>query len=172
MNIYFDTEFYIPKDEWGVVRPISIGAIREDGASYYAEIAEFDWDAVPKDDWLRESVKPLLRPEYFRVGLAQIRRDLAEFAGSRPQFWAYYGSYDWVAMCTIMGGFMNLPAGWSKAVFEIKQYQMQYAPDLRLPKQNTPEHHALNDAVWNRDIMHVIRDHAREAAAAARFERS
>jgi hypothetical protein len=42
------------------VQLISIGAVREDGAEFYAENAGFDWSNVPDDHWLQENVRPHL----------------------------------------------------------------------------------------------------------------
>lgn len=72
MKIFLDTEFYEFQPERNRVTPlnrmpganavqlISIGAVREDGAEFYAENADFDWDFVPRDHWLQDNVRPHL----------------------------------------------------------------------------------------------------------------
>ena len=86
MKIFLDTEFYEhqPKafrTQWvtdeadgsrgpstalepipgaNAVQLISLGAVREDGAEFYAENSEFDWGNVPGDHWLQENVRPHL----------------------------------------------------------------------------------------------------------------
>lgn len=39
----------------------------------------------------------------------------------KPQFYAYYADYDWVAFCWLFGKMMNLPKGFPKYCFDIKQ---------------------------------------------------
>lgn len=153
MNIFFDTEFWTYDNR---IELISIGCVRADGAQFYREIAEFDWDRVPADDWLQKNVRPHLRDKHALQPRATVARDLAEFAGTRPQFWAYYASYDYACLCMLFGGMLNLPTGWSKFVMDVKQYQQVVDPGLILPKQYTIEHHALQDAVWTKKAFEAV----------------
>lgn len=51
MKVFFDTEFTgLHKD----TTLISIGAISEDGRTFYAELNDYDESQV--DDWIRENV--------------------------------------------------------------------------------------------------------------------
>jgi hypothetical protein len=42
---------------------------------------------------------------------------------------------------------INIPKNWRKICMDVKQLTMQYG-NPTLPGQTTPEHHALNDAIW------------------------
>lgn len=163
MHIFFDTEFWTVGNS---VELISIGAVREDGEMFYAERSEFDWSKVPTDDWLQTHVRPHLQGGETVMTDEVIREKLRAFAPKRTQWWAYYGSYDWFAICVLMGGFMNLPQGWNKCCFDIKQYQMMVEPGMDLPKKYAIEHHALNDAHWNKQAFLRIRQAAIEAKVA------
>ena len=91
MKIFFDTEFI---EDGKTIDLISIGLVREDGATYYAEAAECDRSRA--HEWVVENVFPHLR------GLvkprAQIADEIVDFVGEKPEFWAYYADYDWVAL--------------------------------------------------------------------------
>ncbi len=58
MKIYYDTEFI---EDGKTIDLISIGMVREDGAEYYAENSEADWDRMKKSDWLVRNVLPGLK---------------------------------------------------------------------------------------------------------------
>ena len=67
MRIYFDTEFI---EDGRTIDLLSIGLVREDGATYYAEPAEADRDRA--SDWVRENVLPhLTGPVKPRAVIAQ-----------------------------------------------------------------------------------------------------
>lgn len=78
MKIFLDTEFYEHGNRnhgYITVELISLGAVREDGAEFYAENSEFDWNNVPEDHWLQDNVKPhLLSPQEDRVGWDELKQ--------------------------------------------------------------------------------------------------
>ena len=82
MRIWFDTEFY---EDGKTIELIIIGMAREDGATYYAEVSGAA-EICRKSDWLVANVLPHLsgdeRPR------PQIAREVLEFAGEAPEFWA------------------------------------------------------------------------------------
>lgn len=156
MKVYIDTEFfeYAPRRHGthivhggNAVQLISIGAVREDGASFYAENADFDWSAVPPDHWLQENVRPHLwnqrtknageplwlvtdgaRPSggfYTAENLAwNFRRFAAdEFAwpDDKPEFWGYFCDYDWVVLCGLYGRMIDLPPEFPQYCLDLKQ---------------------------------------------------
>jgi hypothetical protein len=162
MNIFFDTEFYVTRDQR--VIPISIGAVRDDGEMFYAEMKEFDWNIVPKDDWLQTHVRPHLKGEDDLMYLADVQDRLRKFAPGNVQWWAYYGAYDWYCLCQLMGGWFALPKGWNKSCFDVKQHHTTCAPQVVPPKKYAIEHHALNDAHWNRQF-HMAIEKGRAIAA-------
>lgn len=153
MRYFFDTEFHQAMNG----RPnslISIGVVREDGASYYAENEA--WDRNTADPWLREHVIPHLKGGSDAKPPSLIRYELMMFTQTdeRCEFWAYYGAYDWVFMCMLFGGFSELPPNWEKNFYELKQYAEFFGtPRGRWPKQEGAEHNALNDAIWNREVF-------------------
>lgn len=69
----------------------------------------------------------------------------------KPEFWAYYGSYDWVVLCQIFGTMMQLPRRWPMYVHDLKQLCDQKgnpALDKAVPDKGL--HNALDDARWNK----------------------
>ncbi len=74
-----------------------------------------------------------------------------------PEFWAYYGAYDWF-LFTRLWGFMDMPKTFPKLCLDLKQYQAHLGIDSAdLPAPYTPEHHALVDARWNRAVFQRMR---------------
>lgn len=144
MKIWFDTEFI---EDGKTIDLISIGMVREDGATYYAE--NLNCDHGRASDWVRENV--LCHLQFGEVGRlrSEIAKEIVEFAGERPEFWAYYADYDWVVLCQLFGTMMDLPKGWPMYCRDIKQL-CDYVGNPRLPPQDGIEHHALADAQWTR----------------------
>lgn len=145
MRFFIDTEFI----EAGRFRPIellSIGIVCEDGRELYLEHR----DAVISDanQWVRDNVLPHLKGP--RLPIAAIAERIRQFVGiGKPEFWGYYADYDWVVFAQIFGTMMDLPKGWPMYCRDIKQLADSLG-DHELPKQNSVEHNALNDAHWNR----------------------
>jgi 3' exoribonuclease, RNase T-like len=144
MRFWFDTEFY---EDGRTIELISIGIVAEDGREYYAETpgAEF---LSGSTDWLKENVKPHLKGKAH--ARTRIARDILEFAGEKPEFWAYYADYDWVALCQLYGRMIDLPKGWPMFCRDVKQFA-DVLGNPALPQQTTAEHHALADARWTKD---------------------
>lgn len=149
MRIWFDTEFI---EDGTTIDLISIGAIREDGLTYYAESQECDCSRA--SDWVKANVLPhLVGPPIPR---AQIAAELIEFAGDAPEFWAYYADYDWVVLCQLFGTMMQLPKGWPMYCRDVKQFCDDIG-NTTLPKQTDTEHHALHDAIWTKKAWEFLR---------------
>ena len=144
MRIWFDTEFI---EDGHTIELLSIGLIRDDGAEYYAEPAETDRSLA--SPWVAENVIPQLTgPVLSRV---EIARDIVDFAGSTPEFWAYFCSYDWVTLCQLFGTMMDLPKGWPMWCRDLKQLAADHGnPDLHALLPQHDEHNALADARWTR----------------------
>ena len=89
-----------------------------------------------------------------------------------PEFYTYYGAYDWVVFCQLFGTMMNLPKGFPMFSFDLKQtlnekvsvFCEKEIQDTSFegavkrikmhkdyPKQ-TNEHNALADAEWNQKL--------------------
>lgn len=144
MRFWFDTEFY---EDGREIELISIGAVSEDGRTYYAETRSAARLAC-KSEWLRSNVFPHLTGE--KKDKSAIADDLIAFMGSGPEIWAYYADYDWVALCQLYGRMIDLPKGWPMYCRDVKQL-CDSLGSPKLPEQVTQEHHALADAIWTRE---------------------
>lgn len=157
MRYFFDTEFW---DRGNQIDLISIGLIGEDGETYYAENLDFDWDDVPEDHWLQANVRPFLEDGTVLKSLDAMADDLKEFCGDNPTFWAYYGAYDWVALCSIYGSMLGVPVNWPHRVRDIAQLaEHSNVNPFRVIPQFDQKHHALNDAIWNKTCFDWIMAH-------------
>ena len=139
-KIFFDAEFI---EDGNTIDLISIGLVREDGATLYLESAECDLSRA--DNWVRENVLVHLRGE--KTPRREMARQIVDFVGPNPEFWAYYADYDWVALCQLFGRMIDLPAGWPMYCRDLKQEADRLG--IHFPPQQTDEHHALADAQWN-----------------------
>lgn len=148
MRIWFDTEFI---EDGMTIDLLSIGMIRDDGATYYAEFAGVDLSKA--DRWVRENVLPHM------TGVVTERTEIAQqivaFAGPNPEFWAYYADYDWVAICQLFGRMVDLPEGWPMYCRDVKQLCDAKGSPL-LPKHDGTEHNALDDALWTRKAWQFL----------------
>lgn len=188
MTRYFlDTEF---NEEVDPVELISIGMVTENGREFYAVNETYLPRAKgPKtcNTWVQQNVLPnlfaqfLTNPEPFKPGypapampLTQIRDGLIEFVGNDPfpEFWAYYGDYDWYLVCRLFGRFDQQPKTWKKAgniCFDVRQFAKHVGVEKTLPKKFEPEHNALIDARWTKqafDMVRMERDRTITSAAA------
>lgn len=149
MNIWFDTEFI---DTGREVHLLSLGMVRQDGLTYYAEP-----DDAPKHlacEWVQKNVLPhLTGPTKPRQ---QIKDDVIEFCGAHPVFWGYFASYDWLLLCQLFGRMLDVPPHWPNFVLDVQQWRVMNG--IRdLPKQSSTEHNALNDALWTREAWEHVR---------------
>jgi hypothetical protein len=141
--VAFDTEFI---EDGRTIDLLSIGMVRADGATYYAEPAETDRSRASA--WVAENVLPhLTGPIKPRE---QIAAEVVQFAGERPEFWAYFADYDWVALCQLYGTMMDLPSGWPYYCRDLKQALDARGLDIR---QDDSIHNALDDARWVADRL-------------------
>jgi hypothetical protein len=113
----------------------------------------------------------------------QIAKEIKEFIGTKetignweqvkdrmnPQFYAYYGAFDYVAFSQIFGGFEGYPESFPQYFIDLKQEldrietvqkekQIFFLPLKeyeKYPKQ-TNEHNALADARWNKQLHEFI----------------
>ena len=150
-RLWFDTEFI---DDGRTIDLLSIGVIRDDGESFYAEPAEADRQQA--SPWVRENVLPHLTGPV--LPRAEIASQLVAFAGSEPEWWAYFAAYDWVSLCQLYGPMIHLPDGWPFYCRDVQQFADQLHIDLEaeLPPP-TIAHNALRDAEWTRDAWKLCR---------------
>jgi hypothetical protein len=153
MRWFFDTEF---NDTGREIQPISIGMISDDGRKSYAACLSDGWRARDCDAWMKKEVLPHLPPKGGRKTRAQVAQELVTLAGPEPEFWAYFSSYDWVALCqlvTLNGRMIDLPKGWPRYCCDLKLLMRLMDVDkkaLGLVQEKTTKHDALADAKWVR----------------------
>lgn len=152
MRIWFDTEFI---EDGKTIDLISIGMVREDGRRFYAENAECDW--VRADEWVVKNVFPHLVGERAHMSRAALREAVVDFAGGKPEFWAYYADYDWVVLCQLFGRMIDLPEGWPMYCRDLKQFLDDMGNPM-VPKQAGGEHNALQDALWVKETWDFLRE--------------
>lgn len=147
--LWFDTEFI---EDGRTIDLLSIGIVRWDGAVYQAEFAEADHSRA--SDWVKANVLPHLTGE--RKPRAQIADDITHFAGTSPEWWAYYADYDWVALCQLYGTMMDLPSGWPMYCRDVKQLADERGVDLSTVQRRGAEHNATTDAMWTCDAWRLL----------------
>lgn len=97
--------------------------------------------------------------------------------GVKPEFYAYYGAYDWVVFCWIFGKMIDLPDGFPMYVKDLKQEMDRIVTkswkDVEMstwghtgiedikklpgyPQQNN-EHDAIQDAMWNKKLYEFLK---------------
>jgi hypothetical protein len=154
-RLVFDTEFI---EDGRTIDLLSIGIVREDGATYYAEPAEADRKRAGA--WVVENVLPYLTgPVKPR---AQIAREVVEFAGDDPEWWAYFADYDWVALCQLYGRMIDLPSGWPMFCLDVKQEADRLGVRLRnVVGEPDVAHNALSDAQWGMKALRWLAQNER-----------
>jgi hypothetical protein len=160
MRIFFDTEF-IENGPKHVIIPVSIGIVRDDGDTYYAEFADVDWSLA--NDWVIANVKPYIGHRGEAKSKTQIANEIKLFVGERPEFWAYFADYDWVLLCQLYGRMIDLPETWPMHCLDIKQYMWHLGvskDDMSVPGEFS-EHDALSDAQWNMAAFNILLEYHR-----------
>ena len=150
MRCFFDTEFL---ENGATIELISIGVVREDGAEYYAETTNAH-ELACSTKWLEDNVFPHL--DHGAAGSRRSRftiaHEILDFAGEKPEFWAWYADYDWVALCQLYGRMIELPNGWPMYCRDFKQHVDFFKSELgrkyTLPPKPEKAHNALEDARW------------------------
>lgn len=150
MKIWFDTEFN-DRPEADYLELLSLGAVREDGATFYAE--NVSADLTKCNSWVLANVVPLFTGPAWTP--EKIKQEFYIFCGPCPEFWAYFCTYDWWLLMKLMGGFDKLPSHWPKYCNELKTLRV-LGYNAPVPDQITTEHHALNDALWNKIIYEAL----------------
>jgi hypothetical protein len=169
IKIYYDCEF-LERGPNHPIELISIGMIKENGEKYYAIIDKFVQIHERSHQWLKDNVFPHLFPqlseENVEEGLAiikklvrsitQIKKDIIKFVGNDiPVWYGYYSAYDHVVLSQIFGKMIDLPEKWPMYTIDLKQYiDLLGNPDI--PEQDSMEHNALNDAMWNKKLHEYL----------------
>jgi hypothetical protein len=156
MRYYLDTEFF---EDGRTIDLISIGVVCEDGREFYAVSKDAELHRV--SEWVRtnvlEKLPPYSHPAWMRR--VEIRDALLAFVrddGEKPEVWAYYADYDWVAVAQLFGTMMHLPKHFPMFCMDLKQLAVSLG-NPRLPVQGDGEHNALDDARWNKQAYDFLR---------------
>ena len=142
---FFDTEFI---EYPCTIDLISIGIVSEVGNhELYLESNEVDWSKA--HPWVLENVKPHLIGH--GIPKVQIAEEIKRFCVGYPEFWAYFGDYDWVVFCWLFGSMVDMPPQFPHMCMDLQQLAKSMGiPSLKaaVPQDGT-EHNALDDARWN-----------------------
>lgn len=143
MRYWFDTEFI---EDGKTIDLLSIGIVAENGRTYYAESSDCDYSKA--SEWVVQNVFPHLRGN--GKPKLQVAEEIIAFVGEKPEFWAYFADYDWVALCQLYGRMIDLPKGWPMFCLDLKQEL--YLAGGKPTAKNECAHDALADAHWNRQV--------------------
>jgi hypothetical protein len=149
VQYFFDTEFM---ENGRTVVPLSIGIVCEDGRELYLEWLRTPAELSRANEFVFANVFPHLRAtkgdlSFLRTP-AEIRKELTSFVGdTEPEFWAWYGSYDWMVMCQLFGNMTDLPRSWHQFFMDLRSIMEWEGPDRFVsPEQSGTAHDALDDA--------------------------
>lgn len=166
MKVFYDWEF---EERYGSVDCISAGFVREDGKELYFVLDSFNTLSVAKNDWLMKNVmcsidheevtshitglgtpvKDLIITDKHKVSKQGARNLLVGFVDDIwPDFWAWYGAYDHVALCSLFGSMIDLPKNFPMFTQDLKQLHKQKGSPS-MPYQMEGKHNALDDARFN-----------------------
>lgn len=169
---FLDTEFIDRGDE-SRLDLISIGLVSDDGRTYYAISGEFDPARADPSVQAHVIAKLDSRGAFRRKSRQEIASDIRRLVlpgGEKPEFWAYFASYDWVIFCQLFGSMMKMPKGMPHLCFDIAQRMEDLGISRNhpfMPKlDESLAHHALVDAEHDLAMFHAIDSIV--AAAAAR----
>jgi hypothetical protein len=171
MRYYLDTEFI---EHATGIQLVSIGIVREDGKTLYAESSTFD--ARLADQWVKDNVLAKLRLKTWGTYWDDQNKKITEFLGPEiyikdvileyigedksPEFYAYYASYDWVVFARIFGRLIEKPEHFPMWVIDLKQMMWERGLTKEWKQKACPdpegEHDALVDAQWNKKLYELI----------------
>ncbi len=181
MKYFLDTEFI---EDGVTIDLLSIALVAEDGRSLYFQNknAKFknagDWvwrnvfphldhfDMRGQRSCLEQTVGSLGDRKSFCSDIkcpwrssSEIREEVLKFCNQekygKPEFWAYYGAYDWVAFCQLFGPMVALPKGFPMFCRDLIQW-CKMLGNPKLPEQGESEHGALADAHWNKQVWDFL----------------
>ena len=153
MKYWFDTEFI---EDGKTIELLSLGVVAEDGRQFYCEF-DVDFKKHPPNPFVAEHVLPKMTGREAQLPRREVRKQLFDFLiadGLKPQIWAYYADYDWVALCQIWGTMANLPDALPRYCRDVKQFESLVGGVPHPP--NDKPHHALSDAWWDCNLWYRI----------------
>ena len=90
------------------------------------------------------------------VSVQEKAKFVLDYGVAKPEIWAYYADYDWVAFCQLFGKMIDLPQGFPMYCRDIKQ-ECDRLGNPELPKQVNQEHNALEDARWVKQCYEYLK---------------
>lgn len=192
---FLDCEFI---DRGSMINLISIALVADDGREYYACSTDLDLSRLPKWHWenVMQHLPPFDFPKYPNPESAKrecywksndlIAREIQHFTDPgfgeqasngvlgvlkipKVEFWAWYGSYDWVVLCSLFGKMIDIPKHFPYFVRDIRWLSEFYGVDripVPKPEEQGKAHDALEDARWNREAFEWL--DARKGASVTR----
>jgi len=178
-RIFLDTEFI---EDGTTIEPLSLALLTESGDCLYIVVTDTDRSkanqfvidhVIPHLDTdpsviIREDKLTYLRLQRSEVGSAVLSWVQSVIPSGIPEFWAYYGAYDWVLFCQLFGNMTDVPHEWPRYINDLKQHVTQL--QVQLVKVNLgglPEHHAVADAVIEmvqfQNLTHTFNEHYTKA---------
>lgn len=179
MRYFFDTEF---NENVHPIELVSIGIVADDRREFYAVAEDYSLakpflenpktrDDYPHlwscNDWVKKHVIPHLfevvetRDTPCRIGTEKfIREELVNFVGDDPypEFWAWYGDYDWFLLTRMFKTFDRMPKKWPQICYDVHQYARHHGFHRNLPAKFKPEHNALIDARWTQAAFNQVKE--------------
>ena len=160
VNYFIDFEFHETKT---TIEPISLG-IAVDAPGDPVRYIEFDFDEPvvrAENPWVVANVLPHLewapdeRMDFEEAKIA-IYNTIA--TDSRPRFWGYFSSTDWVLFYRIWGRMLDLPTHFPRHCMDVRQlFEHLGRPEGCRPPEPPNAHHALVDArgirAFHRNLM-------------------
>lgn len=148
------------KDYWlrtNVLRPIFNELVEKDEPILYHAEIEYNFK--------KRRLKQLIR--HYGESNEAIARQVLEFVrgndtihDSNPEFYVYYGDYDWVVFCWLFGRMIDLPAMFPCFGRDLKQMMVERNISNKWKNKVCPppkgEHNALIDARWNKKLYNAI----------------
>ncbi|MGY0615622.1 3'-5' exoribonuclease domain-containing protein [Vibrio sp. FJH11] len=182
MQLYFDTEFTSLTQQ---ARLLSLAFVDQNGREFYAEVASEQTSAF--DPWIREHVISNMywlkdpdqktfeaqQPTSYRTevyhNVQTIATQLTQWLSvyDRTEIWADCPAYDWVLLCELFGGSLNLPKNVNYKVFDLATLLRVKGldPDIErlalLPDNQHPSgvlHNAMYDAKLLKACVNLILD--------------
>jgi hypothetical protein len=184
-RLFYDWEFVDTGDR---LIGLSLGIVREDGATYYAETpdAHHLFESLPTEltSWLHGHVVPHLHRGDMIKPRGQIAEEVGAFAGPSPRWYGYVDHYDWVLLSQLYGTLVDRPRHWPYGSIDLATLaelvgidpeedmlseERLTAPPLSItvafdlwsgPPLPAGAHHALAGAIWTRVLWDLIQRRA------------
>lgn len=168
IKYFYDFEF---EENGSTIIPISLGIVSEDNrelylinANYFAQLGHNKPDQPSQ--WLKQNViNPIAldpnngyawtRVKWWPQIVLEFISDEGRYT-SRDQIelWGYYAAYDHVSLAQLWGPMINLPEPipmFTHEIMQLKRGQLMPQRDL----VELPEHNALADALWQRQLYNT-----------------